>query len=177
LSSSSSPILDEIIERLVKDLTALREALYGKAAPTAVKAPVVAAEKRPRLFVPTGETATAAGISQIIAEAAKAVQAAPVAVAPYFKELPWDQHLFTTAPQPVTIKGDKYDLGRVVDFVMVLPTIDAQIEFDQPVEPVTPVITGGTIFQWNLRVRTIYYKAVSETLQGQLYVFAAWWSV
>src|SRR5579875_64902 len=64
--------------------------------------------------------------------------------------------------------GATTDLGRTVDFVMVSPTIDAQIEFDRDIKATTPVISGGTIFRWNLRVRTIHHKAVSTTLTGQL---------
>src|SRR5579883_807261 len=70
--------------------------------------------------------------------------------------------------------GATTDLGRTVDFVMVSPTIDAQIEFDRDIKATTPVISGGTIFRWNLRVRTIHHKAVSTTLTGQLYVWVAW---
>jgi len=176
----SSPLAEEIIDRLIADLQALRGILYPKAARPAV-APAVAPPTtkqvvpRPRLFTPTGQTGTAAGVSQVLEEAAKAAEERPVVVARYFKELPWNGHIFDTAPTPITNKGDKYDFGRVVDYVMVVPTIDAQIEFDKSVNPTTPVISGGTTFPWNLRVKTVYYKGVSTTLTGQLYVFAAWW--
>jgi len=184
--SSSEPLAEEIIDRLIADLRALRGILYPRAArpPTPAAAPAAAAPApapagravpRQRLLIPTGETGTAAGVSEVVAEAARAVEERPVLVARYVKELPWNGHLFDTAPGAITNKGDKYDFGREVDYVMVVPTIDTQIEFDRPVNPTTPVVSGGTAFDWNLRVREVYYKGVSATLEGQLYVFAAWW--
>src|SRR5579875_1625923 len=89
-------------------------------------------------------------------------------------ERPFTDHDFFVASEQLNNIGATTDLGRTVDFVMVSPTIDAQIEFDRDIKATTPVISGGTIFRWNLRVRTIHHKAVSTTLTGQLYVWVAW---
>src|SRR5579875_1712648 len=51
-------------------------------------------------------------------------------------------------PEQLNNIGATTDLGRTVDFVMVSPTIDAQIEFDRDIKATTPVISGGTIFRW-----------------------------
>jgi len=90
-------------------------------------------------------------------------------------ERPFSGHNFFVAAEELNNTGARTDLGRVVDFVMVMPTIDAQIDFDNDIKASTPVVSGGTIFRWNLRVRTIYHKAVSTTLTGQLYVWVAWY--
>ncbi|MEM4154977.1 MAG: hypothetical protein QXW52_09200 [Candidatus Caldarchaeum sp.] len=82
-------------------------------------------------------------------------------------------HKFAIAPNPITFAGSNFDLGETYDTVIIVPTIDTQIEIDKPVESTTPVIFALTSFNLdNVAVRTIYYKGVSTTLTGRLVVFA-----
>ncbi len=90
-------------------------------------------------------------------------------------ERPFDGHRFFVAPQKITSTGDKIDLGREVDFVMVMPSIDAQIDFDTQITDQTPVVLGGTVYSHPQRTRVIYFKGTSSTLQGTLSVWAYWW--
>ncbi len=90
-------------------------------------------------------------------------------------EKPFDDHKFFVATQKITSTGDKVDLGREVDFVMVMPSIDAQIDFDKPITSETPVVLGGTAYSHPQKTRIIYFKGTSSTLQGTLSVWAYWW--
>ena len=90
-------------------------------------------------------------------------------------EKPFTDHRFFVANQPITSTGDHVDIGRNADVVMVMPTIDAQIEFDRNVESSTPIVLGGTVFTHPQRTRIIYYKAVAQNVTGSLNVWAYWW--
>src|SRR5579875_2493515 len=54
-------------------------------------------------------------------------------------ERPFTDHDFFGASEQLNNIGATTDLGRTVDFVMVSPTIDAQIEFDRDIKATTPV--------------------------------------
>lgn len=82
-------------------------------------------------------------------------------------------HYFKISPNPITYEGSFLDLGDVFDSAIIVPTIDAQIEIDKPVETTTPIIYGNTALNLdNTKIRTIYYKGVSKTLRGTLLVWA-----
>jgi hypothetical protein len=92
------------------------------------------------------------------------------------KDRPYDGHLFAVAAEALTNKGNSTDIGRPADFVMVLPSIDAQLEFDKSVEASTPVVSGGTLYRHPQRVRKIFHKASSATLAGTVSFWAYWWN-
>lgn len=90
-------------------------------------------------------------------------------------EKPFDGHHFFVATQKITSLGDRVDLGRDVDFVMVMPSIDAQIDFDTAINNQTPVVLGGTAYSHPEKTRTIYFKGTSTTLTGTLSIWEYWW--
>jgi hypothetical protein len=82
-------------------------------------------------------------------------------------------HKFTVAPSPITFEGSQYDLGEEYDTVLIVPTIDAQIEIDKPVEVSTPIIKANTCLNLDsVKVKVIYYKGVTPGLTGDLSVWA-----
>ncbi len=92
------------------------------------------------------------------------------------KERSFDGHRFAVATESLNNTGNSTDIGRVVDFVMVVPSIDAQIELDNAIESSTPVVSGGTVFRQPIRCRVINHKAVSTTLEGTISYWAYWFS-
>ena len=166
--------LAEDLEVLLADVRSLRAALAGQAAPAPAPAPAPSpapsappvqtrAAQLPRVLVPRAPAG--------VAEAASAAE-----VIRRYMEAPFTGHLFTTATDPITPTGASYDLRHPVDFVMVMPTVDAYIDFDISVNPqVTPPVFAGTLFAWNMRVQRIYYQSVNVSTTGKLYVWAAWW--
>jgi len=85
----------------------------------------------------------------------------------------YTEHKFTVAPEPITYEGNVHDLGIEYDTVLLVPTIDAQIEVDRNVEPTTPVIKAFTSLNLDgMRVRRIYYKGVTQGLTGQMNIWA-----
>ena len=84
----------------------------------------------------------------------------------------FDDHIFTIAKNPIRYQGTQHDLGDYYDAAILVPSIDAQIEIDRPVQPETPVIFAQTSFNIKHRVRTIHYKGTSQTLQGTLSIWA-----
>lgn len=84
-------------------------------------------------------------------------------------------HNFFVADEPLVAKGNVTELGRIVDFIMVSPSIDAQIEYDAEIKPTTPVTAGGTIERWAIRTATVHFKAVSPTLVGTMSIWVAWY--
>lgn len=91
------------------------------------------------------------------------------------KERPYDEWRFSTAKQPLTILGGSEDIGHIADISLIIPSIDAQIDFDtHQIEPNTPVQSGGTVLRHPARHRRINYKATSTTLQGTVSYFSYW---
>jgi len=85
----------------------------------------------------------------------------------------YTDHRFVVAPEPITYEGNVHDLGMEYDTVLLVPTIDAQIEVDRNVEPTTPVIRAFTSLNLDgVRVRRIYYKGVTPGLTGQMNIWA-----
>jgi hypothetical protein len=172
LESEVQKELEQLLDEFIAGLNRLRQRITATAAPPHPELPAA-----PRFRILPEQTAVP---SQIIAP--------PSLITPeqfnrfigeYLSagviERPFSGHDFFVAAEELNNTGAQTDLGRTVDFVMVSPTIDAQIDFDRDIKATTPVVTGGTIFRWNLRVRTIHHKAVSTTLTGQLYVWVAWY--
>jgi hypothetical protein len=57
--------------------------------------------------------------------------------------------------------------------VILVPTIDAQIEFDRNVDVSTPVVRANTSFNANnVKVRKIYYKGVTPGQEGRMNIWA-----
>jgi hypothetical protein len=171
------------LDLLTKDLRELRAALSG--VPEIARAPSTPATSATtpvarvreavsalRVITP-GSYAPGETIAEMV-ERERAVRVSQVAVQ-QFMEKPWTGHKFVVAPQDITSDGATFSLGRTVDYVMVMPTVDAYIEFDTGVSDSTPPVPGGTLFAWNMQVSTISYKALSDTLKGKLYIWAAWW--
>jgi len=92
------------------------------------------------------------------------------------KDRPYDGHLFAVASEPLNAQGNTTDIGRPADFIMVLPSIDAQLEFDKSVDSATPVVSGGTLYKHPQRVRKINHKATSTTLVGTVSYWSYWWN-
>ena len=91
------------------------------------------------------------------------------------KERAYDDWRFSTAKQPLTILGGTEDIGHIADISLILPSIDAQIDFDtHQIEPNTPVQSGGTVLRHPARHRRINYKATSTTLQGTVSYLSYW---
>ncbi len=88
---------------------------------------------------------------------------------------PFDGHKFFVSYKKITSTGNKIDLDREADFVMVMPSIDAQIDFDNEVSDQTPVVPGGTVFSHPHKTSKIYFKGTSKTSEGTLSVWAYWW--
>jgi hypothetical protein len=110
---------------------------------------------------------------EIPKEIPKAIEkVVPVPPATIVKTKPYDEHFFTVVPKPLNYTGDYFDLGKEYDLVIVIPSIDAQIEFDKPIESSTPVVAGGTALNAELKVRRIYFKAVSTTVEGTISIWA-----
>jgi hypothetical protein len=181
-------ILDKLsgdFEVLLADLRSLRARLSGARGGVTASQPVPIAEGAPpgqaaptqtgprvimpsRIFAPL-ESATSKGeVSRPAAELAEATRR--------FMEMPYTGHMFTIAPNPITPTGNSFDLGRIVDYIMVMPTVDAYIDFDVGVSPeTTPPVFAGVLFAWNMRAQKIYYQGVNQSTTGKLYVWAAWW--
>jgi hypothetical protein len=82
-------------------------------------------------------------------------------------------HKFIVAPQPITYEGNAHDLGEDYDAVILVPTIDAQIEVDRNVDVSTPVVKAWTSLNLdNMKVRRIFYKGVTPNLQGSMNIWA-----
>jgi hypothetical protein len=102
-------------------------------------------------------------------EIKEAIPTPPVVIV---KTKPYDEHFFTVVPKPLNYTGDYFDLAKEYDLVIVSPSIDAQIEFDKPIESSTPVVAGGTALSAELKVKRIYFKAVSTTVEGTISIWA-----
>jgi hypothetical protein len=96
-------------------------------------------------------------------------------VAEGLRTKPYNRHIFTVAPEPITFTGAVYDLGFEVDKVIVIPTINAKIEFNQPVTDKTPALPAGSVMSAKHKVREIHYKSENEGETGILKVWAFWW--
>jgi hypothetical protein len=96
-------------------------------------------------------------------------------IAEGLKTKPYNRHIFTIAPEPITSTGASYDLGLEVDEVVVIPNINAKIEFNQPVTDQTPVTLAGTSITAKYKVKEIFYKSEKEGETGKLAVWAFWW--
>jgi len=92
-----------------------------------------------------------------------------------YKPKPYDEHWYTVAPSAITDKGDHFDLRRFVDFITVIPTVDALIEFDTSFTDTTPVQSAGVALNASLRVRDIRYKSATPGTKGILIVYAYWY--
>ena len=80
---------------------------------------------------------------------------------------------FLEVPTPITYEGTSYDLRGEWDSVVLVPSIDAQISVNKPVEPTTPIIYANTALNLDhTKVRVIYYKGTTPGLTGKLLVFA-----
>lgn len=80
---------------------------------------------------------------------------------------------FFVAPAPITYEGASCDLYGEWDAVLLVPTIDAQISVNAPVEPSTPVVHANSVLNLDkVKVRTVYYKGVTPGLVGKLRVYA-----
>jgi hypothetical protein len=96
-------------------------------------------------------------------------------VAEGLRTKPYNRHIFTVAPEPITFTGAVYDLGFEVDKVIVIPTINAKIEFNQPVTDKTPALPAGSVMSAKHTRREIHYKSENEGETGILKVWAFWW--
>jgi hypothetical protein len=96
-------------------------------------------------------------------------------IAEGLKTKPYNRHIFTIATEPITSTGASYDLGFEVDEVVVIPNINAKIEFNQPVTDQTPVTLAGTSTTAKYKVKEIFYKSEKEGETGKLAVWAFWW--
>ena len=86
---------------------------------------------------------------------------------------PYSVHRFVEAPEPITFEGSSHDLGESYNALILVPTIDTQIEIDKPVETTTPVIKAQTAFNLdNIVVRKIFYKGVTPGLTGNMNIWA-----
>jgi hypothetical protein len=162
---------------LLREFSARLEALASMlgAAPSA--APPSA--QAPAFRVPAGVSAllSRAGLERVPATTQEAFMSLAQVLAVGVKERPYDGHSYFIAAEPLNATGNDTDIGRTVDFLMILPSIDAQIDFDdQPIKQSTPTVSGGTILKHPVRSRVIHHKAVSTTLKGTLSVFAYWWN-
>jgi len=181
-------ILDKLsgdFEVMLADLRSLRARLSGARGSATASQPVPISEGAPsgqagqtgqRVIIPSG----------IFAPQESAISAAPAEesrlttvtteLTRRFMEMPFTGHAFTIAQNPISPTGNSFDLGRTVDYIMVMPTVDAYIDFDVGVSPeTTPPIFAGTLFSWNMRVQKIYYQSVNQSSTGKLYIWAAWW--
>jgi hypothetical protein len=84
------------------------------------------------------------------------------------------EHKFVVAPELITYEGNVHDLGDEYDTVILVPTIDAQIEIDRAVDVAsTPVIKAFTSLNLDsVKVRRIYYKGVTPGLTGTMNIWA-----
>ncbi len=87
----------------------------------------------------------------------------------------FDHHEFAVATQPLDIRGNQTSLARTVDEVMVIPSIDAQVDFDTAIGPTTPAISGGLSYRHPQRTKAINFKATSPVLTGTLSFWSYWW--
>jgi len=56
--------------------------------------------------------------------------------------------------------------------VLLIPTIDAQISVNAPVEPSTPVVYANSVLNLDkVKVRTVYYKGVTPGVVGRLNIY------
>ncbi|MEM1944134.1 MAG: hypothetical protein QXE50_05955 [Nitrososphaerota archaeon] len=178
MTEQSYQLLRERLERIYRELTIIESQLHPlvtrlrktlgellaiEEAPTPVaEAPRV--EERPRIDIPPA-------IAPLPTPPAPAAPAAPRIQ--LVEPIRYRVHKFTVAANPITFEGSNFDLGDTYDTVIVIPTVDTQIEIDKPVEPTTPAIFANTSFNLdNVAVRTIYYKGVSTVLTGRLIVWA-----
>ena len=85
----------------------------------------------------------------------------------------YTDHKFVVSPEPISFEGTSHDLGDVYNALILVPTIDTQIELDKPVEVNTPVIKAQTAFNVEaVKVRKIFYKGVTPGLIGEMNIWA-----
>ena len=89
----------------------------------------------------------------------------------YVEDVPYKEHWFTTAERPITDTEQVFDLEGVWKSVIVLPEVDAHIEFDKPIDDRTPYIPGGATFNAIMEVKEIHYKNRIPGTTGNLYVW------
>ena len=100
----------------------------------------------------------------------------PVIKPALFRRLPFESHLFSTV-SIATTEG-KIDLLQQLQFpvmpelLIVVPTVETQIEFDRDISAKTPSVLADEPFSVALRVRVVHHKAVALT--GTLKVFGFW---
>ncbi|MEM2941433.1 MAG: hypothetical protein QW304_07795 [Thermoproteota archaeon] len=164
----SSDVQYQILERLQRLISLLEsfirpaEARPAAAPPTeAPIAPVrrlITAAGPPAPPTPPPTTALEKLLNQLISEGVKT--------------RPYDDHVFTVTEKPITFDGDKLDLGDVYDAVVLMPSVDCQIELDREIQTNTPTVFAFTAFNVEHKVRTIHFKGTSTTVIGTLSIWA-----
>jgi hypothetical protein len=189
MSSPEFQLLRERLERLYNELRVMEEQLHpiisrlrtavgeflgveAVAAPPPTPAPPAPAEAL-RILVAEAPTPTAAPRPPELPPERTLLFMLLTEITRGIRLRGFRTHKFTVAPSPITFEGSLYDLGEEYDTVLIVPTIDAQIEIDKPVEVSTPVIKANTSLNLdNVKVKVIYYKGVTPGLTGDLNVWA-----
>lgn len=153
--------IQRLSEALQANLADLASLLGGYAQPAPSPAGAAAGAKK---FVKPSSLASLAAAQQAISRAVEV------------KERPFDAHSFFVATQEITYKGNTTPLGQTADYVIVSPSIDAQIEFDTSIQSSTPAVAAGTQFKNPARTMAINHKGVSTSASGQLTVWAWRWT-
>ncbi|MEM2233823.1 MAG: hypothetical protein QXP81_09840 [Nitrososphaerota archaeon] len=189
--SADYQLLRERIERLYNELLVIEQQLHplvtrlravlgeflgATAAPPTPTPPAVPKEEGPRIIIPAEEVP---GVPAPVRRAATLNDVYTVLndiLSEFRKGILFRRYTRffpTTAPNPITFEGSDYDLGADYDAAIIVPSIDAQIRINEPVQPDTPVIFANTALNLdNMIIRKIYYKGIVPNLTGTLYVFA-----
>lgn len=100
----------------------------------------------------------------------------------WVRTMPYSDHLFTTARDPLVATPSVYNLPHPADAVIVMGTSDYQVEFDREVSTTTPVNNALTPLTAELRVNTKITYQIPQSyvelfgdVRGVLYVYLFWY--
>jgi hypothetical protein len=172
------PLLERLYDELAEAekllhpvLTRLREILgefLGKMPPA--PAPARAAVVEARKIEITAERTPRVEAPKVAVEVAPRIAEIPRVT--MVKQVPFTEHLFTRVEQKIDDKERVFDLGGVYEAIIVVPEIDAYIEFDKPITDRTPPVAGGTALNAEIYVREVHYKSAIPGMTGELSVWA-----